>query len=485
MATLFCDPALASGANNGTSWEDAYSTIQAAVNAGGATDDIWVKARTVTLASAITFNNANGTRIYGGFDVGLTGTSGSVAGRSVATVRTTLDGQLAVYNLCTITRSTRLDGFVVTRSGVTNSAININYASAAVVIANTKILDNVGAVYGSGLWVQTATTLEMTDCEFEGNTRAQYGTTYLAGGVGATFTRCTWLNNTVSYGGAAIRTTTTGGTSVTMTDCVIDGNHVTATTFGMGGQCYFGTNTTLVEMTRCVVKNGDAVATCVGGGAFFDTCTTVRVTNCVFYRNVGDYGGAVSVSVGTANFTNCTFAYNNGRLDGGALRVRSGGTANITNCIFWGNTSAGATQIALSSSTVNCTYSDVQGGYTGTGNVNVDPKFRGAGPHPYDLGELSNVVDSGNAGATYYPSTDMLGRARVDYPGHAGTGTGSPAYSDMGAYELQLPLIAPRKMWVNDGGTWKQVAIAHENVAGTFKPVVAAEVDVAGAWKYS
>ena len=47
-------------------------------------------------------------------------------------------------------------------------------------------------------------------------------------------------------------------------------------------------------------------------------------------------------------------------------------TSNIMNCILWGNTAPSNPQIA---GTVNVTYSDVEGGWTGTGNINEHPLF--------------------------------------------------------------------------------------------------------------
>ena len=50
------------------------------------------------------------------------------------------------------------------------------------------------------------------------------------------------------------------------------------------------------------------------------------------------------------------------------------GTATVTNSIFWDN-SGNSGKEEFNDGTATGTYSDVEGGYTGTGNVNDDPLF--------------------------------------------------------------------------------------------------------------
>jgi hypothetical protein len=52
----------------------------------------------------------------------------------------------------------------------------------------------------------------------------------------------------------------------------------------------------------------------------------------------------------------------------------------LTNCILWGDSAPTGPEIHNSGSTPIVTYSDIAGGYTGTGNINADPLFI-TGPH--------------------------------------------------------------------------------------------------------
>jgi hypothetical protein len=483
MATKFCDPS-AAGSNNGTSWEDAYTSFQAAIDACGAGDEVWVKARTITLVAGIDYDNTNTPLIYGGFDVGLTGTSGSVAGRTAGS-RTTLDGLSSVQGW--LTRSCTLDGFYFYRSTNNYGGLQLDYASATWTLRNCRFEKLIDSWRGGAIRLSSG-TLNIDQCDFydNGTRLCDYGSAICMINGTLNITNTTFTGHSALYSGVCLYQYT--GT-MTVTDCLFNDNRTVASTYGEGGCCYHHTGSN-ITYTRCRILN----TTCAiggynwGGGVGFNGTASAKMINCVVANNKNaDYGGGVLVSGCTAYFANCTISGNTCVSGGGGLRNRSGGIIYVYNSILYGNyRGVTADEISHAGTAITVQYSDVKGGYTGTGNVDVDPKFRGAGPHPFDLGQVSNVVDSGNAGATNYPTTDMLGRARVDYPGHTGTGAGSPAYSDMGAYEMQYaPVYAPRKMWVNVAGTWKQVYIASSNVAGTWKPATKAETNVAGTWKYS
>ena len=69
-ATIFVR-STASGANNGTSWVNAYTSLQSALTAAVSGDEIWVAAGvykpTATADRTISFALKNGVGVYGGF----------------------------------------------------------------------------------------------------------------------------------------------------------------------------------------------------------------------------------------------------------------------------------------------------------------------------------------------------------------------------------------------------------------------------------
>ena len=48
---------------------------------------------------------------------------------------------------------------------------------------------------------------------------------------------------------------------------------------------------------------------------------------------------------------------------------------SVVNSIFWGNIAEAGAQIYNDSSSPTVTYSDIEGGYTGVGNINANPRF--------------------------------------------------------------------------------------------------------------
>ena len=93
------------------------------------------------------------------------------------------------------------------------------------------------------------------------------------------------------------------------------------------------------------------------------------------------------------------------------------GIWTVTNSIVWGNT---APDDMLGLGTFSVSYSDIEGGWTGTGNINADPLFVDAANGDYRLGVGSPCIDKGTSTGT--PAVDIEGTPRDAAP-------------DMGAYE--------------------------------------------------
>jgi predicted outer membrane repeat protein len=181
----------------------------------------------------------------------------------------------------------------------------------------------------------------------------------------------------------------------------------------------------------------------MGGALFTLGSGDVDLTNCVFTECDADYGGAVNLT-GSADLTltNCTFTKNSASLYGGA--IYNAGTLDVRNSILWGDTagSSGEIHSTLSSSTT-VTYSDIQGGHSGTGNINSDPDFVDD-TDPDGTDNKLMTPDDGLSIESTSPCIDAGNNSYISEPYDiAGTtrkldGDGNQTVTvDMGAYEYE------------------------------------------------
>ena len=118
-----------------------------------------------------------------------------------------------------------------------------------------------------------------------------------------------------------------------------------------------------------------------GGAISCMNNSSPTIRNCIFSRNSAlGLGGAVSNSESAATLINCTFHANTDMFGGGAVCNIAEGMI-ITNCIIRGNKPGEI----YSFGTMNVTYSNISGGFTGEGNIDTDPLFADADNSDYHL----------------------------------------------------------------------------------------------------
>jgi hypothetical protein len=151
---------------------------------------------------------------------------------------------------------------------------------------------------------------------------------------------------------------------------------------------------------------------------------------------------------------NCTIARNSGL---GVKNVDAKPT--LTNCIIWGN-GGGMSHSGSPSTVAVVTYSIVQGGYGGTGNLDTDPLFVSASD--LRLQACSPAIDAGSDAANT-TSSDLFGSHRK-FDAIAGG-----SLVDMGAFEYQQTVVNTTNTttitacdtytWATNGQTYTQSGI--------------------------
>ncbi|MFC1635545.1 right-handed parallel beta-helix repeat-containing protein [Planctomycetota bacterium] len=224
--------------------------------------------------------------------------------------------------------------------------------------------ENCGAWGGGGMYSEGGSPT-LTNCSFIGNI-ALGG--FSGGGMynersDPTLTNCTFIENSSHMGGGMHNSES----SPTLIGCMFSGNYASR---GGGGMHNIHSN---LQLTDCTFSGNSAHQS---GGGMSNSASHTTLTNCTFRGNYanGDGGGMVN-GVSHLTLTNCTFTRNSARR-GNALACHSYGqnpsNIDLINCILWDNDSEiwkGA------GSTINIAYSNVQGGWPGVGNIDVDPLF--------------------------------------------------------------------------------------------------------------
>ncbi|MBU1881351.1 T9SS type A sorting domain-containing protein [bacterium] len=157
------------------------------------------------------------------------------------------------------------------------------------------------------------------------------------------------------------------------------------------------------ELTWCILEYGRATGTTVfdkRGGAIYVDTSNPTISHCIFHYNSASWGAGIYSWMGSPLIENCNF-YMNSAPDAAFTNV--GGSPVIVNCILWNN--GGVYEI---NGTPSVTYSDIEGGYAGAGNVNGDPLWVDPDNGDYNLQSGSPCVDAGDPSYPLDPDASYI-----------------------------------------------------------------------------
>ncbi|UCE66060.1 MAG: T9SS type A sorting domain-containing protein [Candidatus Zixiibacteriota bacterium] len=129
-----------------------------------------------------------------------------------------------------------------------------------------------------------------------------------------------------------------------------------------------------------------------GGGIYCGSYDSSFIINNVIFDNTAFYdepyhpgfGGAVYTYNGSTIFCNNTITGNNARR-GGGLYAGEGSNPFFLNSILWDNTSQLGGEIEVYRADPILTYCNIQGGWPGMGNLDMNPFFRDPDSDDYHL----------------------------------------------------------------------------------------------------
>lgn len=377
------------GLNDGSSWANAFTKVQSAIDAALPGDTIWVASGTYYPTTSYFITGGSAARLYafaidnntvmlGGFN----GTETNVNQRDVALNPTILSGDLGIIGTATdnayhvlrfinSTKNSMIDGFTI-RDGradgafvsdhalQTGAGIRLLYDSTMAgrpvfknCIFSNNYAGNGAAVY-IGQYFNRSMQTTFINCAFNNNTTFSSGygsrgaglyvdTTPSSGSphgeIGIVLDSCSFSNNAAGEGAGIYNDASYNGVINYKINNTVFAHNKNTPSLGTGGGIYnYSGNFGKIDLTlsHCNLTDNDATA---GGGIYNNGQQGGEIDIAVSYCNVDSssgYGIYATVGLIDMQIDHCTFTNGGGVYHQGSGTDLSS-TGKISNCSFTNN----------------------------------------------------------------------------------------------------------------------------------------------------
>ena len=411
----------ATGLNNGTSWQNAFTNLSSALSRQDV--EVWVAKGTYYPTTNYAggadprdkyFQLPDRVRVFGGF----AGSETSVSQRNIDANPTILSGDLGVkgndsdnaYSVVFNNGGSRtvLDGFTITKGRGWSGAGMFNQNSSTEV-KNCKFVDNIAEGFGGAFCSFGTGTPSFYNCVFSNNVAQRYSGGAMKVDSSMRVDNCTFIGNTALSGGAI-----QFEPSASYNFCYIQNSLFAKNTITNGYNQAFGAG---------VHGRGD-----------------MRVVNCTFSAN--------------KIVANTSASPHGAGLHYGGW---GGGHLTVSSSIFWGNvvanSGAGKTSVELQEFSLESVspgqiyvrdniiqdFSKSEEAYYYS-NLDVDPQFVNPAAGDFRLTQFSPAIDRCPSDGSI-PKLDLAQAERFFNAIAAPNAAGTDLVLDMGAYEYQSAAV--------------------------------------------
>ena len=406
--TVHVDANLTTGANDGSSWANAFQGtdgLQAALGVTVPGDQVFVADGTYRTnnsgSRALSFRLQNDVEIYGGFAGGEASPDERPAfGVAPSILTADLNGNDGPN----FSGNAENSYHVVRTQGTNASAVLDGFTITG---GNSNGSSGGNADRGGGILCVGNVNPTIRNCDFVANRCTFGGGAGYINSSGPDFINCSFRDNVGGAFGGAFDIATGG--AVVYDGCWFEGNRASRA----GALEIFSTGN--VSVLNSVFTGNVATGSSGGGALWIGSGGSTRVRNCTIVGNSSTSQAA------------------------GGIRVQ-GATPTIRNTILWANTGPGGAQGPFNqvSNGANVRHCLVEGGFTGTGNISAAPLFVDQAAGNFRLQVPSPGIDAGDNASLLagFTEADADGaRRRFDEPTVPDTGAGTAPIVDMGAYE--------------------------------------------------